>query len=260
MSAVTPQGKSDSAHGRPLALAVGGCPIALAVGDARRGTPLGLTRSFGFGAAFTVLLGLSATLMAVAIGSASFWWLGWFPLVPLFLSIRLFSPSRAAAAGAFWGACLYAASGGVVASVIPRGISSLGLLVALPALYAYVGCLVTRRKGFNPFLLGLGWAGVELTLHPLAPQSGLLGGAQGGGPWVLTIGHLGGYVLVAFLVAAGTAAVLAVFHGGRVVATQPPRVRLFPLHRRMLPLWEDLVVSFQSLELTRPRPPPTYRV
>ena len=247
VSATTHQGKSDSAHG---------CPIALATGNARLGTPLGLTRSFGFGAAFTVLLGLSATLMAVAIGSAGYWWLGWFPLVPLFLSIRLFTPARAAAAGAFWGACLYAASGGVVASVIPRGISSLGLLVAIPALYAYVGCLISRRKGFNPFLLGLGWAGVELALHPLAPQSGLLGG----GPLVLTVGHLGGYVLVAFLVAAGTAAMLAVLHGRRVVATQPPRVRLLPLHRRMLPLWEDLVVSFESLELTRPRPPPAYHV
>jgi len=155
-------------------------------------------------------LAISAQLMAVAIQSPSYWWLGWLTLLPLFLAIRVLSPLRALAAGSFWGACFCVLSliGGEPA--FAPTLSSFVLLSAIPGIYAGLGSIITRRVGFSPLMLGLGWVGVEFALHPLALHNGLLAGTQGDGWVVRVVGNVAGYVLVAFLVAYVTAALLSV--------------------------------------------------
>ena len=53
------------------------------------------------GAAIALSLFASACFMAAAIGSESYWWLGLITLLPLFNAIRILSPVRAGACGAF---------------------------------------------------------------------------------------------------------------------------------------------------------------
>ena len=209
------------------------------------------------GVAWAASLAVSATLMAVALASPAYWWLGWVTLLPLFLSIRLLQPSAAAACGAFWGASLYVVSHVVGDATIPHTIYSLALLTAVPAIYTCVGAIVTLRKGFHPLLLGLGWAGVELALHPLALRHGLLAATQGNSLWFVAIGKMGGYVLVAFLVAVVNAALLSLLSGVRLAIPRPRVVAAPPDTSSLLPLLEDLVFSFRFLEPIQPRPPPS---
>lgn len=145
-----------------------------------------------------VSLAGSAGLMALALRSADSRWLGAITLLPLLLSVRLLSPIGAAGAGAFWGACL--------ALFLPAADGLSGATVALQALvvaaYAGLGSAVTRRAGFSPLLLGVGWIGVELLLAPLTGRIGLLAATQGAdGLFVRTIGQVAGWLLVAFLLA-----------------------------------------------------------
>jgi len=155
-------------------------------------------------------LAFSAFLMAVAIHSPSGWWLGWLTLLPLFLSMRILRPAGAAIAGAFWGLSFFAFSLAGGHSAITPTLGSALLLGVIPGLYAGFGSYVTRRVGFSPLLLGIGWVGVEFALHPLAIPHGLLAGTQGDGLFVRVIGNVAGYVLVAFLVAYVTASLLSV--------------------------------------------------
>lgn len=139
-----------------------------------------------------------AGVLALALRSADARWLGWVALLPLLCSVRLFGPLGAAAAGAFWGTCL--------ALFLPAVGAVSGTSIALQALvmaaYAGLGSAVTRRAGFSPLLLGVGWVGVELLLAPLAGRYGLLAATQGAdGLFVRTIGQVAGWLLVAFLLA-----------------------------------------------------------
>ena len=194
--------------------------------------------------------------MAVAQNSNSYWWLGWVTLVPLFLAIRTFRPGPALAAGAFWGVSLYSVSGLLGGGSIPQTTAALLLLAIIPAAYTCLGSIVTRRKGFHPFLLGLGWAGVEIALQPLALRTGLLAGTLGDSVWVLTLGKMGGYVLVAFLVAFANAALLSILSGVRLRIPRPRVVIVPPDHNRTLPSLEDVVFSFLFLQPIHPRHPP----
>ena len=156
---------------------------------------VGLTLAFG-GA-----LALSACLMTIALQSSTGLWLGWFTLIPLFLSIRALTPLRALSAGAFWGVCVFLFSAASGNAPFTPDLWSLLLLGSVPGLYAYLGALQTRRIGFSPLLLGLGWIAVELALLPLDLRHGLLAGTQGEGLVVRTMGYLAGYAVVAFIVA-----------------------------------------------------------
>ncbi len=149
-------------------------------------------------AGFGIALAGSAWLMGVALQSPVASWLAWFTLIPLFYAIRVLAPWRALLAGAFWGLSLGVFGG---APSFTSSIPTLALLAAVPGLYAFAGSFVTRRAGFSPLLLGLGWIGVELALQPLGLRNGLLAGTQGQGLIVRTMGYLAGYVVVAFIVA-----------------------------------------------------------
>ncbi len=143
-------------------------------------------------------LAAGAGLLALALRSADARWLGWVALLPLLCSVRLFGPLGAAAAGAFWGMCLalFLPAAGAVSgtSIAPQAL--------VMAAYAGLGSAVTRRAGFSPLLLGVGWVGVELLLAPLSGRFGLLAATQGAdGLFVRTVGQVAGWLLVAFLLA-----------------------------------------------------------
>ncbi|MGB2984668.1 MAG: hypothetical protein WBE26_02190 [Phycisphaerae bacterium] len=132
--------------------------------------------------------------------SQGHWYLAFVGLIPLFASIRFLAPTAAMAAGAFWGLCVsvsLALFGDITASHI---LAHLGALTAIPAVYAYFGAQLTRQVGFSPYLLGLGWMGVELALSALGLRNGLLAPTLGDGLVIHWVGNFAGAVLVAFLV------------------------------------------------------------
>lgn len=167
---------------------------------------------------------LSACLMALAVRSGSYSWAAWVSLVPLFAAIRLLGPRRAMLCGALWGLSLYAFLVLGTEARIAGTIRSLTLLSAVPAIYAYLGTLLTRRIGFAPLFLGLGWIGVELALRPLGLHNGLLGGSQGDGTLMHLVGGVLGYCLVASLVAYVNASLLSVLSGVCSRVSEPASV------------------------------------
>ena len=152
-------------------------------------------------AALTLSLTLGAGLMALSLGSASHSWLGWVTLLPLLLAIRLLTPRWAGACGALWGGTLYLFSTALIDTPIPPTMRSLVLLAAIPAAYAFLGALLTRRTGFSALCLGFGWFGVELALKPLGLPGSLLVGVQGGGSLAYFVQGLLGSAVVASVVA-----------------------------------------------------------
>ncbi len=152
----------------------------------------------------------SAYLMAVAIESPHRVWLGWVTLLPLFYAIRVYSRMRAMAAGAIWGACLFASTLTFATTKISPTFASFALLSLIPAAYGYFGAALTRHIGFSPYLLALVWIGAEFALAPLGLRHGLLAGTQGDSLAVRLLGSAAGYALVAFLVAYVNAALLSV--------------------------------------------------
>ncbi|MFQ5592456.1 MAG: hypothetical protein ACE5HE_14960 [Phycisphaerae bacterium] len=194
--------------------------------------------------------------MTAALQSPELWWLGWVTLLPLFLAIRVLSPARAMLAGALWGfsLCLFSVNADGVA--LAPTLRSFALLTVIPSLYALFGVHVTRRVGFSPLLLGIGWVAVEFALQPLALRNGLLAATQADGLFVRTLGNLGGYVLVAFLVAYVSASLLSVISdvcidipGRRYVpGSGAGRGRPFPI--------EAPVYTSRFVHSAQPRAPP----
>jgi len=235
-------------------------PLAARPAFAKRGAPVACppktSAAFFRGMMLAASLTGGAILMSLALTSPKFWWLGWFTLVPLFLAIRLLSPAKASICGAFWGLAFYATSVAMADARVPHTWVSLLLLVAAPGLYSLVAAEVTRRKGFHPFLLGLGWAGVELLLTPLSLQHGLLATTQGNSLFVHAVGNLGGYILVAFLLALANAWLLSLLSSVRLpVAQQRPLVIPVRLDA-LLPLVERVYSSSRFLSPAQPRAPP----
>lgn len=167
----------------------------------------------------------SAYLMALAIEPPHRVWLGWVTLLPLFYGIRVLSPALAMVSGAFWGACLFLASVAFAQTEIAPSVGSFTILSLIPAVYCYFGAALTRRIGFSPYLLALGWIGVEFAFRPLGLNYGLLAGTQGDGFVIRVVGSFAGYVLVAFLVALVNATLVSILGEVRLSFTSP---RLVP--------------------------------
>lgn len=179
----------------------------------------------GKASVFALVLAGSAYLMALAIESPKHVWLGWITLLPLFYAIRVLSPARALVSGAFWGACLFLASVAFARTEIAPSLGSLTLLSLIPGAYCYFGAALTRRIGFSPYLLALGWIGAEFALAPLGLRHGLLAGTQGDGWAIRLIGSAAGYALVAFLVAYVNASLLSVLTAVRRGGASSRRIR-----------------------------------
>ncbi|HNQ24921.1 MAG TPA: hypothetical protein PKK06_17730 [Phycisphaerae bacterium] len=202
-------------------------------------------------------LGLSAALTTAALVIPDLWWLAWVSLVPLFAVIRAFRPMRAARCGLFWGACFYGMAVG--AGVVVPTTSSLGLFAAIPGGYALLAALLTRKIGFNPLLLALGWILVEIAFKPLGFDQGLL--ARTGQELVAIhwIARVLGYVFAAALVVAVNAALLALLSRARLTLA---RSGVVGAAARCVVRLSSQMMFFEQLfarRRTHPRAPPVHR-
>ena len=163
-----------------------------------------------------LLLVASAFMTAQAVCRPQYPWLGWVALLPIFAAVAVLRPWGAAVAGAFWGLCLACFSSGWAFGTIALAPWPILLLITIPAIYSYVASAISRRFGFNPFILGVGWILVELALGPVGLKHGLLASTQHDGTLAGWIGQSFGYVFVPFLIAVANAAVLLILGGLRL--------------------------------------------
>lgn len=205
-----------------------------------------------------VLIG-SAALLSMEIGSGSRSLVGMFTLFPLLAAMRVFSPCRAMACGALWGASLFMFLAGSAEQLVPAVLSSLVLLVAAPAAYALVLVWLARRYGFNPLMLAFGWGFVELALIPLGLEGGLLGSAVGvgsGGVLHLLQGVVGYVCMAALIVAVNGLALALLGHAYQRVCGTARVVRCSSrVVQRFFPLEVPITLRFVA-NLARPRAPP----
>lgn len=171
--------------------------------------------------AFLFSLIISAALMASATGSKGNAWFAWVGLIPLFTSICLFEPRQAALCGSLWGLSFFLFWLNAAPNRHVELFPALLLLGVVPAVYAYGCARLTRRIGFTPLLLALGWIGVEVALRPLGFRNGVLAGASGDGWLIDLISRALGYGLVAFVVAYANASLLCVLIRLRFDAGEP---------------------------------------
>lgn len=198
----------------------------------------------------------SAYLVAIAVSWPQFTWVAWLALLPLFVAVRIHHPLRAMLFGALWGVTLYYFLTGNAPAGHSMGLPALILFATVPALYAFLGAWLTRRVGFNPFVLGVGWMAVELSLAPLGLQNGLLAAAQGDGTLLQIVGGTLGYVLVAFIVALVNALLVWLLSDAKLPTSDIIRPRLaaagieqlFPQTFHCFPLF--------SIHASQPRGPP----
>lgn len=179
---------------------------------------------------------------------------GWLALAPFFAVIRSLRPIWAMLGGALWGASLFVFTGGGSGSGNPILVGL--LLTVVPAAYAYLAARLTRWIGFSPFVLGVGWMGVELALAPVGLHNGLLSATQGDTALMDYLGRALGYVLVAFLVAYVNAALVAVL--GRVQFAMPRPWRPGARNDAEILLRSQIVgcLSPFTLQPSHPRAPP----
>ena len=206
--------------------------------------------------ALTIALVGSAYLTATAVGSPVHSWVAWLSLLPLFFAIRLFNPLRASVCGALWGASLFVFCVATGSSEVPATVWSVVLLGGIPAIYAFAASSLTRWIGFSPFVLGVGWMGVELALAPLGLHYGLLSASQGDTALMDYVGRALGYVLVGFLVAYVNALLVEVF--GRVCLRLPRPFLVTRPGNGILFLRSQIVgcLSLVALQPSHPRAPP----
>ncbi len=165
---------------------------------------------------------VSAYVTVRGLGAPSHSWLAWVALLPLFAAIRVLRPVRAMLCGALWGFCLQVFAEALVGTGFAEGILSFALLTAIPAIYCLFGSLLTRRIGFSPLVLGVGWMGVALAVELLSLHDGLLSGTQGSGTLLHWVGGVLGYVLAAFLVAFVSSVLLVMLSAVRVTIPRRP--------------------------------------
>lgn len=205
---------------------------------------------------YALALSASAILMALAIESPRHWWLGWVTLLPLLQVARSLRPSFALAAGSFWGAALFAASACISREGIQHTPLAFALLALVPALYAGLGAALTRRIGFSPYLMALGWVGVELCLRPIGLEHGLLARTQGNGVLIYAFGSFAGYAMVAFLVAYINASLLDVLHEVHACLSLPRLVAASADSLRRVAVADAPFVVSRFLRISQPRGPP----
>ncbi len=196
----------------------------------------------------------SAFLMAVAIALPHGSWIAWIGLLPLFATVRSAAPRQATLCGALWGACLYTFLV-IITPGLRYTVDAALLSATIPAAYVWVATRFTRRFGFSPLFLGLGWIAVELALRPLGLRNGLLAGAVGHGLLFNWSTAALGSGFVAFIVAASNAALLLAVDNVRLKYGGQPFGVTAQLHERVRPLTQGYR-AFCEVRPCRPRAPP----
>jgi len=214
-------------------------------------------RSLAHVAAPGALAVVSAFLTALSISVPGHVWLGWVTLIPLLFAVRALSPVGAALFASAWGSALFAFGAFVFPTPIEASFSSWALLTGMPGLYGLLAARVTRRVGFSPLLLALGWVGVELALHPLGLRHGLLAGTQGEDLVLRLIGSYAGYALVAFVVVYVNAWLLTVLDRVELVASGRSLRRATGEPIRRIFLIEIPNYWLLILRPSKPRAPPS---
>ncbi len=199
---------------------------------------------------------VSAGILAAALASGAHTSLAWLALLPLFRVIQVLRPSSAFVAGGLWGSCLYFWGTGVVDAGIVPSVWSFVLLTVVAAAYTGAGACLTRRVGFSPFLLAVGWMLVEVATTPLGLGLGLLGGTLGDGVFMRVVGGLFGYAIAAFFVAITAASVFAIIIRARVRVWKPCQTLGSTVPHDTV--WRRLELPFSTFQLrpSRPRSPP----
>jgi len=197
-----------------------------------------------------------AFLMAYAVATPNHWWLGWVTLLPVFQAIRTLSPVRASLCCGLWGASLFAFCVGLFDTAIHGTVVSLLAMTLVPAAYGFVGARLTRQIGFSPYLLALGWMGVELALAPFGLSHGLLAATQGNGMLLGAVGSFTGFVLVAFLVAYVNASLLSALHTVHRVLAQSRIVVRGSNVCKPLAIEEAFFHLIHLISRAQPRAPP----
>lgn len=206
----------------------------------------------GAGVLASVIVG--AYLATGVGGSTGLAWAGWFALLPLFVVIRFWRPPAALLAGALWGGCLYAfGHGQPEAGMAALTFGSLLLFAAVPAAFTSAGAWLTRRIGFNPFVLGVAWMLAELALEAAGVRPGVRAGVEGTGTFLHWVGQAFGYVLVAFLIAVVSASLVSAVSMARL---RVPRTwyRLAPTDHGV-PLAPQTLICFPLIAVLRTSPP-----
>lgn len=204
----------------------------------------------------------SAALLAVTTRAEHPWLASWFTLLPLLAVIRILSPGKAFASGLLWGGSVFAFLAIFNAARVSLSLESFLLLSLAPAVYALLGACLTRRFGFNPLLLGFGWAGVELSLMPVGLQGGLLTAGHEIIPG--TMGHValnlvGSVCMASFIAVAGGLLVALGSHLCQEVIAQAQRQVYGASERKHLVFLVEIpAVSLLAASPIRPRDPPLH--
>jgi apolipoprotein N-acyltransferase len=195
-------------------------------------------------------------LTAAAVASPEYFWMGWISLLPLLWVVRVLPAAPAAFCGAFWGEWLYVFAA-YAANIISPGFDTFLLLAAVPAIYAGLGSWLTRRAGFQPMLLALGWVVVEFALQPIGLRYGLLAATQGESGHAGWVARMMGYAFVAFLVVYLNAFLLIVLSSADLAVLHS---RAFgsasKATRRRLPRRAPFAIQLTRLCPMQPRAPP----
>jgi hypothetical protein len=130
--------------------------------------------------------------------------------MPLFVAIRRLSSSWATWCGALWGGGIFLFASALSSEAIPNPDINAMALVAIPAAYAGLMALYSRRFGYSPLAMGLGWIVVEIIFQILGQSRGLLTGVLPRGLVLRLISCFLGYGFVAFAVSYVNAVVISI--------------------------------------------------
>jgi apolipoprotein N-acyltransferase len=103
------------------------------------------------------------------------------------------------AGGALWGASVFLFAATHSDTSLALSPLAFVLLTVTPAVYAAMGAWVTRRAGFSPFVLAVGWILAEFALRPLALTHGLGAVSTASSGLLGIVGQFLGHAWVAFL-------------------------------------------------------------
>jgi len=211
------------------------------------------------GVAFTGIITLligGAWATATAVGSPTSFWPVWISLLPLFAAIRLFSAKSSAFFGGFWGGCLYLFLAASPAMMTESGAPILAMLVIIPAAYAAVMAVFSRRFGYSPLAMALGWILVELAFNLAGLRDGLLSVGNSRGPALQIVADFLGSGFVAFIIVWISAFLLfiplkmALPYVMRLLEHEDCNPTRIPIHKTLCPL------SITVVGRPSPRAPP----